>query len=290
MQPKMRKMTIALTPGSIGVKATQAEAIEWAHYYGYESVEPFPAHLVTLSDDELRKLGEHIKSVRLKWAASGLPVEFRLTEEQFNEGLQALPKQAKALQTAGVTRVGTWLRPTHDTLTYRRNFDQHVRRLGAVAKILDDNGLRLGLEYVGPKLSWSAQKYPFIHTMAEMKELLAAIGRKNIGFVLDSWHWYTAKESGADLATLTNADVVTVDLNDAPSGLTVEQQIDNQRELPCATGVIDVATFVNALQQMNYDGPVRPEPFNAALRAKPRDQILSVTIEAMQKAFALIRS
>jgi sugar phosphate isomerase/epimerase len=283
-------MTIALTPGSIGVKATQAEAIEWAHYYGYEAVEPFAGHLATLSDEELRKLRDQVQSMNLKWAAAGLPVEFRQTEEQFAEGLKALPKHARALQTAGVTRVGTWLRPTHDALTYRQNFDQHVRRLSAVAKILEDHGLRLGLEYVGPKLSWSAQKFPFIHTMTEMKELIAAMGRGNAGFVLDSWHWYTAKESGADLDTLTNSDVVSVDLNDAPAGRTVDEQIDNQRELPCATGVIDVATFLNALYKMDYDGPVRPEPFNAALRQKPREQILSVTLEAMQKAFALIRS
>ncbi|MBL8233478.1 MAG: sugar phosphate isomerase/epimerase [Bryobacterales bacterium] len=290
MLQKKRKMTIALTPGSIGVKATQAEAIEFAHYYGYESVEPFATHLSTLSDDEIRKTADHVRSMQLKWAAAGLPVEFRQTDEQFNEGLKALPKHAKALQTAGVTRVGTWLRPAHDTLTYRQNFDQHVRRLGAAAKVLEDHGLRFGLEYVGPKLSWSAQKFPFVHTMPETKELIAAMGRKNVGFVLDSWHWYTAKESGADLATLTNADVVTVDLNDAPAGLAVDQQIDNQRELPCATGVIDLATFVNALYKMDYDGPVRPEPFNAPLRQKPKEQILSATLEAMQKAFALIKT
>ncbi|MCS7025343.1 MAG: sugar phosphate isomerase/epimerase [Bryobacteraceae bacterium] len=290
MSQKSRKMTIALTPGSIGVKATQAEAIELAHYYGYESVEPFATYLSTLSESEIRKTADHVQSLSLQWAAAGLPVEFRQSEEQFQEGLKMLPKHARALQVAGVTRVGTWIRPTHDTLTYRQNFDQHVRRLGAVAQILEDHGLRLGLEYVGPKLSWSAQRYPFIHTLAETKELIAALGRKNVGFVLDSWHWYTAKESVADLETLSNAQVVSVDLNDAPRGLSIDQQVDNQRELPCATGVIDVGAFLNALYRMEYDGPVRPEPFNAALRQLPKDQILSTTLEAMQKAFALIKS
>ena len=36
----MRKITISLSPGSIGVKATQEQAIEFAHYYGFEAVEP----------------------------------------------------------------------------------------------------------------------------------------------------------------------------------------------------------------------------------------------------------
>jgi sugar phosphate isomerase/epimerase len=83
--------------------------------------------------------------------------------------------------------------------------------------------------------------------------------------------------------------VVSCDLNDAPAGLAVDQQVDSARELPCATGVIDVAAFLNALNVIGYDGPVRAEPFNAALRRMPKEQILTVTIEAMQKAFALIR-
>ena len=34
--------------------------------------------------------------------------------------------------------------------------------------------------------------------MAEMKDLIAAINRPNVGFVLDSWHWYTAGEGEAE--------------------------------------------------------------------------------------------
>jgi predicted xylose isomerase-like sugar epimerase len=49
--------------------------------------------------------------------------------------------------------------------------------------------------------------------------------------------------------------------------------------------VIDVAGFLKALQTVGYDGPVRPEPFNAALRAMPKEQALAATIAAMRKAF-----
>ncbi len=282
-----RKYTIHLTPGSIGVKAEQRELIDLAHHYGYEAVEPQPAYLATLKDDEIKALTEYLQARQLVWGAAGLTVEFRQTDEMFNEGMKKLPAQAAALRKAGVTRVGTWMRPSHDTWTYRQHFDIYTRRLGAVADVLGGQGLRLGLEYVGPKLNWSAMRHPFIHTMAETKELIAAMGKKNVGFVLDSWHWYTAGEGKADLLTLRNADVVSVDLNDAPLGRKVEEQIDSQRELPAATGVIDIATFLNALQAIGYDGPIRPEPFNAPLRAMPREQILTVTVEAMRKAFGM---
>ena len=119
--------------------------------------------------------------------------------------------------------MSTWLSPCDDKLTYTANFKQHATRLREVAKVLADHGVRFGLEYVGPKTLWSSKRYPFIHSMAEMKDLLAAIGQDNVGFVLDSWHWYTAGETRDDLLTLTNKDVVACDLNDAPVGVAVDR-------------------------------------------------------------------
>ena len=124
--------------------------------------------------------------------------------------------------------------------------------------------------------------------MAELKELIAEIGEDNVGFVLDSWHWYTAHESVADLRTLTNDDIVACDLNDAPAGLEIDAQIDNQRELPAATGVIDLKSFLGVLVELGYDGPVRSEPFNKALNALDNDAACAATATAMKKAFAAV--
>jgi sugar phosphate isomerase/epimerase len=123
--------------------------------------------------------------------------------------------------------------------------------------------------------------------MAEMKELIEEIGEPNVGFVLDSWHWYTAGETEADILSLRNQDVVAVDLNDAPAGIPVEEQMDLTRRLPAATGVIDIAVFLRALQKIGYDGPVRAEPFDENLRQLEPDQAVAKTAEAMKKAFSL---
>ena len=121
-----------------------------------------------------------------------------------------------------------------------------------------------------------------------MKELIAETGQQNLGFLLDSWHWYTAGETAADLMTLRPEDVVSCHLNDAPSGIARDEQKDNRRELPCATGVIDLKAFLGALKSIGYDGPVAAEPFYPPLREMPRDKVLAVTAAAMKKAFALI--
>jgi sugar phosphate isomerase/epimerase len=213
-----------------------------------------------------------------------------MSEEEFQAGLKALPATAKALQRAGATRVGTWIMSAHPTLTYRENFKAHSQRLRQVAGVLGDHGCRLGMEYLGPKTLWASSRYPFIHTLPEMKELIAEMGRPNVGIVLDSWHWFTAGGTLADLKTLTNKDVVSIDLNDAPLNIPLDQQQDGQRELPCATGVIDVGGFLNTLTALGCDAPVRCEPFNAALRAMPPEQALRTTIASMRKAFSLIRA
>ena len=124
--------------------------------------------------------------------------------------------------------------------------------------------------------------------MAQMKELIAEIGQKNLGFLLDSWHWYTAGESQADILTLRNQDVVSCHLNDAPANVARDQQKDNVRDLPCATGVIDTKGFLGGLVKIGYDGPVCAEPFSQKLRAMQAEKAVAATAAAMKKAFALV--
>lgn len=283
-----RRFTMDLNCGSIGVRADQREAITLAHAHGFESVGADADFLSRLSDTELQDLLSDLKAKSLVWGAAGLPVEFRSDEAAFRKGLEALPKQARGLQRAGVTRVGTWLRPSHAELTYTANFRQHADRLREVATILGDHGLRFGLEYVAPKTSWTSARHPFVHTLAETRELIAAIHRDNVGIVLDSWHWYNAGETAKDIEGLSNRDVVACDLNDAPAGIPVEEQKDLVRALPCATGVIDLKAFLSALVAIEYDGPVRAEPFDAELRKLPAEQAVERTARAMKQAFALV--
>lgn len=289
MNDAKRKMTIHLVPGSIGLQLTQREAIEMARKFGFESVAPDGVYLATLEPGQVDALTAEVRAKGLVWGNAGLTVEFRKDAQTFEADLAKLPAVAKALQRAGVTRMGTWIGPSHGSLTYLANFQQHTQRLRKITAVLGAHGIRLGLEYVGPKTLWSSNRYPFLHTMAECRELIAAVGPAHCGLLLDSWHWYTAGETAADIEALKNEDIVCGDLNDAPAGVPVAEQIDSKRELPMATGVIPVAEFLNALQKIGFDGPIRCEPFNAALRAMPKEEALRAVSDSMHKAFALIR-
>ena len=283
-----RKFYSILSLGRLGFHASFPESVELATKYGFEGLDPDANYFASLDNDALKHLLDDLRKRNLKFGAAGLPVEFRKDSDTFNDGLKQLPAAAETLQRAGIWRVSTWVLPSSNDLTYEQNFRQHGDRLRQCAQVLGDHGQKLGLEYVAPRTLLRSQKYPFIHTLRGMKELIGAIGTKNVGIQLDSWHWFNAQETNKDLLTLRNQDVLTVDLNDAPSGLTLDQYQDNSRELPAATGVIPVKQFLDALAQIGYDGPIQAEPFNAALRALPLDQACAATSTAMKKAFSLM--
>ena len=285
---KKRKFTMDLRCGSIGVRANTREAIGLAAKFGFESLAPSEGELARMSQTELDEILGLLKENKLVWGGAGMPVDFRADADKFKDGLAQLPDGAKALGRAGVTRASTWLSPSSKSLTYVANFRQHADRLRQIAMIYADQGIRFGLEYVGPKTSWTRERFPFIHTMAEAQDLIGEIGCPNVGLVLDSWHWYTAEETEKDLLSITGDDVVACDLNDAPPGLEVHEQMDLTRDLPSATGVIDLKTFLTALIIIGYDGPVRAEPFKKELAGLPAEEAVAQTAAAMKKAFALV--
>ena len=283
-----RKFFAILSLGRIGFHADFPAAVQLASKHGFEGLDPDLDYLASRDESSLGRLLDDLRKRNLRLGAAGLPVEFRKDSALFSDALRKLPAAASALQRAGVGRVSTWILPCSNHLTYLQNFRQHADRLRQCALVLADHGQKLGLEYVSPRTLWRSQRHPFVHTLSEMKELVVAIGTDNVGIQLDSWHWFNAEETDNDLLSLRGEDVVTVDLNDAPAGLPLDQYQDGSRELPAATGVIPVKQFLDALLRIGYDGPIQAEPFNATLRAMPIERACATTSAAMTRAFRLM--
>jgi len=288
--PKTRRFSMSLNPYMIGVQPgiTQQALNTIAVKYEFESVAVMAQDLARYSDEELIRLTEDMKEKNIVWGMCSLPVEYRKDDATYKKGLSQLPALAKMLQKIGAIRMMTWIMSNHEELNYLQNFRQTAIRLREVAGILNQYSIRLGLEYVGPKSIWGANKFPFIHTMAETKEMIAAIGQPNTGIHLDTAHWFTAGETISDLLTLTNKEVVGCHLDDAVKGIAWQDQPGYQRELPAATGVIDTKGFLNALVAIGYDGPVEAEPFNEVLNDMDDELAIKTTADSMKKAFALI--
>ncbi len=265
-----------LSLGALGLSADFPTAVELAVRHGFGGLDADIGHLASLGDEAaIRDAAAGVAERGLRWGVAGLPVDLTAPAAEFTTQIANLSGTVDVLTAAGIGSVGTWVRPMHDDLTYRRNWVLHVSRLALVAEVLADAGLRLGLEYVGPKTFWSTERFPFIHSLSEVRELIADTGASNVGVILDSFHWYTAGETAADLVGLRDAEIVSVDINDAPDDRERDEQLDLDRRLPGSTGVIDLTGFMTGLRDAGYTGPVKVEPFLKTLAEQPIDDVLA---------------
>lgn len=288
--PSKVKFYKNLATGHIGVRANQRQALEYAVKYGFDSISPSLGEFENKSPSEIREWVATMKEKGIRYGASGLAVEFRRDQDRFEKDLARLPKQARVLKQMGVTRTATWILPGHRQLTYLQHFDLLKKRFREIAKILKDNGINLGLEFVGPRTSRARSRFPFISTQIGMMELAEAIGTGNVGLLMDSWHWYTSHGTVEELLQLSNKDIVHVHVNDAPSGIDVDKQMDNRRQLPVTSGVIDMKGFINALVKIGYDGPIECEPFDQELKKMDDGPAMQKTIDSLDRIWGLIKA
>ncbi|GLV56732.1 sugar phosphate isomerase [Dictyobacter sp. S3.2.2.5] len=277
-------MFTSLDPGAIGVSVSFEEALKLARDAGFEGLDlPLKDLLTRAQQTSVQEMKERFQQAQLRPGAWGLPVDFRGDEESYQTGLAQLPAYAELAQALGSSRCSTWILPFSDTRDYQSNMEFHANRLRPIARILADHGQRFGLEFVGPKTMRNGHQYEFISTIAGALELGQQIGTGNTGLLLDSYHWFTSHGTVADIQQLTNQQIVYVHVNDAPTDRDVDEQIDSERLLPGASGVIDIAGFLQALQSIGYDGPVVVEPFNAEHRTLPYAERVKATRASLAK-------
>ena len=263
----------ALSPHAIQVSPPDLQtAIRYAKIGGFQGLEfhgPGTADLMDgIGADAVKKMFSDAGITPAGW---GLSVDWRSTDENWKRDLDKLAKSAKAARALGADRCFTWITPGSNERALEENWKFHVTRFKPIAQILGEYGQRLGLEFIGPKTSRASAKFPFIWTMKDMLRLGAEIG-PNVGLLVDAWHWYTSHGTIADLKSLSAKQVVYVHVNDAPKGIDVEKQIDNVRELPGETGVIDIAGFLRALKEIGYADGVSPEVFGRGLKNIPPEE------------------
>jgi sugar phosphate isomerase/epimerase len=271
-----------LGAGAIGVTAPFDQVVAWAAEFGFEGVS-VPVDLAV--DKGIEEVTLPLQKHKIKPASFGLPVEYRQDADVFKKEVGALPMKAEIAAQIGLTRCTTWVLPGRKGISDADYFNELLDRLGECAKILHDHGIRIGFEYLGPKTlrDGLGMETEGINTAEKMMELVEAIGIPGTGLLLDSWHWYTAHEDTKVFDGLNNRLVIAVHVNDAPRDKAIDEQIDNIRDLPGATGVIDLDGFFAGLKKIEYDGPVMVEPFKKELNDMDDREAVAKTSDALKK-------
>jgi sugar phosphate isomerase/epimerase len=217
--------------------------------------------------------------------AFGLPVEWRKDDETFDKGLEKLPELAEFAAKLGVLNCCTWVLPDGGAPANEYS-EISLERFTKIARIFAPLDIRLGLEFLGPKMFRKTENiwfYDIAGALQAADEINDQIGKTTVGLLIDCWHWYAGGGTLMDLASCPVEQMVHVHVNDAPKGVPIDDLIDNVRELPGATGEIDIEGFISTLSALGYEGAVSVETFSAELNALSADEAARKASEAMKK-------
>ena len=282
-------MYMNLNPADVGVRGDFDETVRLAVRHGFEGID-MPRHdIAEMAQPEAAN--EKVAAANLRWGSFALGVAIGDSQPEYEASVTLLRQHAPIAASLGCKRAIACITPGDNERNDAANWKLHVERLRPAVEILLPLDIRLGLEFIGPKTLRETFRYPFIYTMGRMLELCNAITTSGepgrVGLLLDSFHWFTSGATEDDLLALSNHNIVYVHANDGYAGRSRDEQMDLERALPCDTGVIDLATFVNALRTVQYDGPVAAEPFMPELENAPDDESVGRTADAMRKMWAL---
>lgn len=224
-----------------------------------------------------------LTDLKIRAGVLEFPVDFRKDEEAFRKSLATLEDSAHLAVAIGCPRMTTWIMSSSEVpkVELRKIYKERFR---VSADVLARSHVRLGLEFLGPLAIRKRFPYEFIWRMDEMLEFAMECG-PNVGVLLDSWHWYHAGATAADIVTAGKERIIHVQINDSAK-LPPEQVKDNERLMP-GEGVIDLTAFLQALKKVGYADAVSPEVFGRGLKDMAREDGVRL---ARETALAVMKS
>jgi 2-keto-myo-inositol isomerase len=147
--------------------------------------------------------------------------------------------------------------------------EESVRVLRELASIAERHGVSLAFEFLGqPDCS--------VQTLDLAREIVEKVNRRNIGLVIDSFHFYAGGSTTSMIEALDPKHLFIFHLNDAED-LQRDLLTDSHRLLP-GLGILPLKQIISAFRQIGYDSNAsveifRPEywdrdPFELAREAK----------------------
>ena len=147
--------------------------------------------------------------------------------------------------------------------------EETVRVLRELASISERHGVSLAFEFLG-------QSDCSVQTLELADEIVQNVNRRNIGLVLDSFHFHAGRSTIKMIEALDAKRLMIFHINDAEN-LPTDRLTDAHRLLP-GLGSLPLREIIAALRRINYDANAsveifRPEywerdPFEMAREAK----------------------
>lgn len=157
-----------------------------------------------------------------------------------------------------------------------------LSRVTYLAKLLDQQGLDLNLEYISHKVCPKNRKdfSIFCSSLVEACELIQELKLSNVKLLLDSLHYY-ADGANFDLESLKDM-IGLVHICDYQVTNT-DKWLDEKRVLP-SEGNLPLTQFISKLKDINYTGDILIEVFNNNFYNPTLKQVAS-SLKFLEKAY-----
>jgi len=256
MKPALNPTTIKQgldLPTLIGIAAK-------AGFQGIEfSITEAAAYAARSSASALRDLFHGKGIAPVQWT---LPMPFMVPEPDFDQALSRLPPVLAVAQglEAETAMIVVPFRTRTNPHEATRTLAAQIKRC---ARVCADHGVRLALEFIGLRFETPGE-VDFITDLRTTLDLVHEVDEKNVGVMLDCFHFYTGGSEIADLRAMRSDLLYMIHLDDAPPREPATLT-DQMRVLP-GSGVIGVAEMLKECQCIGYDGFVSLELFGDELR------------------------
>lgn len=166
--------------------------------------------------------------------------------------------------------------PTPDVAgTWKEIRENTAECLKQLCDIADRYGIRVGFEMIGfPRFS--------VNNFADAYEIVQAVGRDNIGCVIDMYHFYINGSSIEDLRKADGSKIFMVHIEDVANKPVGTFDSDADRLMP-GDGVFPMREFFRALKETGYNDIVSIELFNPDIWEWDPEKAIRISKEKIEK-------
>jgi len=138
-------------------------------------------------------------------------------------------------------------------------YDEAALNIQEAADIAKEFDISLAIEFI--------QNASFLGTLATTANLVRKVKRRNVGIVLDMFHFYAGGSKWEDFDLISQGDILLVHLNDVKD-IPREIMADQNRVLP-GEGILPIKKIIERLEKVEYQGYYSLELFNEELWKMP---------------------
>lgn len=270
----------------LGISGRQSELIELALTYGFKGIDVDMTDMVKRSQrTDFEDASKYLRAADILIGGFNADVPLDADDAVFNTQLAALHPLAETAAKLNATRAFTVLPAGTDRMPIHEYFEFLRNRLEQMGKILAGQQIQLGVGINAAADSAEGKQYEAVRNVESLIALVKSISTKNVGFVVDSWHWTVGGGTLEQLKSVEPERVVIVRLADLAAEADQAAAKVSDRVVPAVSGRIDQVGIVKWLSETGFAGPVLPCSSTAKAKGQTRESIVNKAQEGIDEIF-----